>query len=112
MNLNPEKIKIIELKLLEEKKEIEAQLQNLDQNVDFGSDIDHGEEEADETEEIVNRQGIKKALENRLENINFALDKLKRGEYGKCEKCGAEIDFELLEAAPESKLCRECKARE
>lgn len=102
-------MKQLETKLLEDKSGLEKQIRNLGQGLDFGADIDHFDEEADEAEELANRLGIKIALESRLERIEAALQKMKTGKYGICEKCGEEIDLKLLEADPESKLCRDCK---
>jgi RNA polymerase-binding transcription factor DksA len=115
MPLRSEQLKILEEKLLEGKKDIEGQLPGLDV-FDFGSDTDHFEEEADETEEFSNRLGTKLTLERRLEKIEKALTKIKTParpadgkEYGRCEKCRSEISFSLLEADPESELCQQCK---
>lgn len=107
--LTSEQIKQLKDSLLREKIELEKQLRNLEKESDFGDDTDHFEEEADETEELANRLGVKNALDNRLKKIENALEKIADGKYGFCEKCGEEIDLKLLEADPESKLCRECK---
>src|SRR3989344_651860 len=109
MTLDQDQIKYLEEKLLSEKSSLENQLANIMNGTDFGNDIDHLEEEADETEEIATRFGIKVALEERLQNIKTAMEKIVKGNYGFCEKCGQEIDFKLLQVIPESKLCRECK---
>jgi DnaK suppressor protein len=45
------------------------------------------------------------ALELRLADINKALEKIKNGQYGQCEKCGESIDPKRLEAIPEAKYC-------
>jgi RNA polymerase-binding transcription factor DksA len=36
-----------------------------------------------------------------------ALERLDKGEYGRCAVCGREIDDERLEARPEVRTCRE-----
>jgi len=43
-----------------------------------------------------------------LLDINLALEKIKKGTYGKCEKCGKQISIQRLKAYPEAKYCREC----
>lgn len=103
-------LKKLKDRLLGDKKKLEGEIKQLDK-VDFGSDIDHGEEESDETEEIITNLSIKDALKNRLRNINWALHKIVTGKYGKCENCGQEISLELLKIDPESRLCKDCKAR-
>lgn len=100
-------------KLERAKKDISAEIENLsahDGVQDFGSDVDHGDEEADEAEEFGNQLGIVQALKERLNDVEHALAKFEKGTYGVCENCGMEIDKELLAAAPESRLCRACKA--
>ncbi len=107
--LNEQQLKLLEEKLIAEKSRLEAQIKNLSDHPDFGSDVDHLEEEADETEETANILGTKNVLQKQLQNVNAAIDKIGSDKFGICEKCGEEIDFQLLEADPESKLCRECK---
>ena len=47
-----------------------------------------------------------KDLKNNLENVNIALGKITEGTYGLCEKCGEQIELEVLKAEPESRLCK------
>jgi len=67
------------------------------------------EEEADEMQEYDNLLSLEHSLELRLKNINLALEKIKNNTYGKCEKCGEEIEEERLMACPEAKVCLKCK---
>ncbi len=106
--LTPEIISKLKTKLLGEKEVIETELKGLGK-ADFGDDIDHGEEEAEEDEQIEINAGMAENLSARLVDIETALHKITDGEYGKCEKCGGEIELELLEVNPESRLCRACK---
>lgn len=66
------------------------------------------EDEASEVEEYVTKLPIEYSLETRLKNISSALEKVKKGEYGKCEKCGKAIPKERLEALPEARFCLRC----
>jgi RNA polymerase-binding transcription factor DksA len=77
--------------------------------VDFGTDVDHFDEEADEAEEIGNQLAIAQDLKNRLSEIDIALGKIQAEKYGTCEKCGAQIEEMILEIDPESRFCRKCK---
>jgi len=52
---------------------------------------------------------VEYALELRLVEVNKAIDKIKNGAYGQCEKCGKEIDPKRLEAMPEAKSCVNCQ---
>lgn len=76
---------------------------------EFGSDVDSGEEEADESEAFVNQRAEVPLLKERLSAVESALRKIEGGTYGKCEKCGVEIEEEILEIDPESRLCKNCK---
>ena len=97
--------------LREFKAQIEAELDGLKEKLDFGSDVNHLEEEADETEEVANYLGIKKVLDQRLIRIEKALDKIQKGEYGKCEECKEDVEIEVLEQEPDSESCKACKIR-
>lgn len=66
------------------------------------------DEEADEMQEYDNALSLEYSLESRLKDVNMALEKIKKGEYGVCEKCGKEIDKERLLACPEAKTCLKC----
>jgi len=91
--------------------ELEAQFSTVKKGVDFGNDVETDfSEEADEAEEFSNNLGMQDALKERMQNIERALDKMTRGEYGKCENCGKDIPLEVLKVDPESRLCKNCKA--
>jgi len=107
--LNQEELKHFEAMLRAEEKKLEGAVKELSETVDFGSDVDHFEEEADEAEELSNRIGQRATFEERLERVKEALAKIEKGSYGVCAKCGEEIEREVLEASPESSLCRQCK---
>lgn len=47
-----------------------------------------------------------------LMDLNEALRRLYRGEYGVCESCGNAIAKARLEAMPTARLCRDCKEKE
>lgn len=91
------------------KEDLEKQIKELGSAVEYGSDVDHFDEEADEAEEIGNRIGVSQALKERLNNINVALEKISKEKYGACENCGNKISVEILKAEPDSRLCKECK---
>ena len=67
------------------------------------------EKAADEVEEYSTLLPIEQSLEIRLKNIDSALEKIKKGRYGKCEKCQKEIPIDRLKASPESRFCLDCK---
>src|SRR5215470_11300587 len=45
---------------------------------------------------------------DRLEQINAALQRIERGDYGICVKCGKEISPKRLDAEPTAMTCMNC----
>jgi DnaK suppressor protein len=45
---------------------------------------------------------------DRLERINAALQRIERGVYGICARCGKEIDLKRLDAEPAAMTCIDC----
>lgn len=104
-----EEVKKYQKILEEEKEKLEKEIAEHEGLVDFGGDIDGGEEEADEAEEMGNRTAINADLRKRLEEIEGAIERIHDGTYGKCLRCGGEISEKILEIVPESELCENCK---
>ena len=77
-----------------------------------GSPFGKREEEATETFEFEKRIMLESSLRATLAEIDHALEKFKAGTYGKCEKCGQDIEQERLEARPQASLCMGCKAQQ
>ncbi|MEK7664716.1 MAG: TraR/DksA family transcriptional regulator [Patescibacteria group bacterium] len=67
------------------------------------------EEEADEAQEYDNLLSLEHSMELKLQDVNLALEKIKKGNYGICERCGKKLDIKRLEACPEAKICIKCK---
>lgn len=71
---------------------------------DMGAD---DEASQDEVENYVINTSTEETLEPMLYRVEHALDKIAKGLYGVCEKCGADIPIERLKAAPEAEYCVE-----
>jgi YteA family regulatory protein len=50
--------------------------------------------------------------ELKIRAVDDALAKMKSGRYGCCDRCGAEIPEERLEAIPYTTMCRRCKGEQ
>lgn len=98
-------------KLIHERLLVVREIKDFEKPVNFGTDIDHGDEKTDEAEELSNRFGEENDLKKRLDEIDAALEKIEKGSYGVCEICGGEIETEILDIDPESRLCKECKIK-
>lgn len=109
--MNKTELEDIKKQLLDEKAAIQKDMARFKETLDFGDDIDHGEEESDESEEMGNYLSVKKSQDARLEQIEKALVKIEEGTYGICELCGSPIDAAVLKADPESLWCRACKLK-
>ena len=107
--MNKEKIEEYKVKLEKEHKMVSDEIKREEKPVDFGSDVDGYDEEADEAEEVGNQLAVANDLKKRLSEIEIALEKIRNGKYGICEKCGRQIEEEILEIDPESRFCKECK---
>ncbi len=67
------------------------------------------EEAADEVEQYSTLLPIEHNLEIRLKDIISALEKIEKGTYGKCSKCGKQISEEKLMVYPATETCANCK---
>ncbi len=111
MALNEKELQNLKEELEKTAGEIEAQLKSEKTVPEYGTDTEGEmfEEEADEAEEYGKQLGVHQVLKERLADIENALEKINRGQYGKCEKCQKEISLEVLKASPETRLCKKCK---
>jgi DnaK suppressor protein len=99
-------------KLIAIKNAVMNQITGLRKPVDMGKDVESSfEEEADEATEMVAQAGMVETLKRRAHRVDDALMKMDKGTYGICEKCGGEIEAELLKIDPESRYCRPCKLK-
>jgi len=107
--MNQDQLKEYKAKLEKERALIAAEITRDERPVDFGSDIDHGDEESDKSEEVGDQLAAAEELKSRLTDIDIALEKIRSNKYGFCEKCGKPIEHEILAIDPESRFCKECK---
>ncbi len=61
---------------------------------------------AEGIEEYEKNSAVLSQLELRLKEVKEALDKIKMGNYGKCEVDGNPIEDDRLEANPAAKTCK------
>lgn len=109
-------LKEIEAKLLTQKKELEAKLNNISSksgNAREANFADIGTDEDDNAQEVTafsDQLSLVAELSKHLEDVEKALKKIKAGTYGTCKYCKKEIDPRRLLARPDSGSCVECKA--
>jgi RNA polymerase-binding transcription factor DksA len=90
-------------------EELEARLHKIEHDLDEPPNKDF--------EERVTERGNDPVLEEigatglaEIRQIRAALDRIAKGEFGECTKCGEEISEDRLEVVPHAALCRNCAA--
>ena len=70
------------------------------------------EEAAGEVEEYSTKLHIEFSLEKQLKEVNEALNRIAKGQYGICGNCGKNISQERLAVSPEARLCLDCAGKQ
>lgn len=118
--MNKKMLQKIEEALKAKKKTLEARLGSFAQESEMGAgdwsakmplynSDGNMETEADEVEEYGTRVALQKTLDDELRDVNLALLRIKKGQYGKCEKCQKTIPQERLLVYPQAKVCAKCQ---
>jgi len=114
--------KELKKKLEDKKKRIEKELNEIAKKdphmkgdydtrfPDFGAH-QSSDENALEVAAYQNTLPIEYALELRLQKINKVLEKIEKGTYGICEKCGGSISDKRLKILPEAVSCMKCNKK-
>jgi RNA polymerase-binding transcription factor len=107
-------------KLEEQRGRVAAALENI-RSENSGSmedevDESHSDNHLAETASVTLDREIDYSLEESegrvLAAIDAALRRVEEGTYGRCERCGKEIEAERLEAIPWATLCIDDKRRD
>jgi len=77
-----------------------------------GSPYGKKEEGATEAFELEKRLALEQRLTDFLGEVEHALSKFEKGNYGICDSCSQPIGIERLEVFPQANLCLDCKARQ
>ncbi len=83
-------------------------LRNLIKTVESGDEADVAADAIDRT--LLTALGTQD--QNRLMQINNALERIKQNKYGRCVRCGKEIPEERLEVLPYALMCVTCATAE
>ena len=79
---------------------------------DFGLSLERGFADGGHaTAERGQLLSLVEGLRSNLIDVERALAKMDRGNYGRCERCGELIMVERLEAIPWARLCIGCKQK-
>jgi len=115
--MNEQQLAQLKQRLLEEKTDLENRLKRnenygmeLAMNDSVGELSGYDNHPADLGTELFERGkdlALNETDERRLQEIDAALKRMEKGEYGICRACGNEIPFERLEAVPAAEFCVE-----
>jgi len=116
LNLPRETINKIKKGLLKQKKSVEKQLAEIEKddpilNKDLAPEASESGTDSWMAEVHARLTSLKNDLSNFSKRISASLMNLKKGTYGKCEKCGKQIEIERLEALPTATLCLTCSKK-
>ncbi len=75
--------------------------------VEYG-DPDDEDSYAHEVTDIDLNVAMEKELKTRLDEVVRAKERIKAGQYGKCENCAQDIKPERLKVMPIAALCMDC----
>jgi len=116
-NLDAETIEKIKTDLLNRKKQIMDEMDQIagDKNgnnkvkfPDYGTKSD---ENAQEIDEYTTNLATEKVLDSSLRDINSALDRIEKGNYGTCKYCKQSIGKKRMLARPVASTCVSCKTK-
>src|SRR6056297_3709065 len=117
-NISKEILDKIKKDLLKRKKQIEEDLKNFGRESNGNkSEVripeygDKPDENAQEISEYTTNLATDSVLEKTLRDIDKALERIEKGEYGKCKYCGQAINEKRLLARPVASACVECKTK-
>lgn len=99
-----------------EKKKTQKRLSSLEKEDPFAdterlSDNAASDTEAKEQFGHLRIESLKKEILSRLEKIEKALFRIRKGKYGICERCRKMINTERLAANPTAHLCVDCEKK-
>ncbi|MHB0939231.1 MAG: TraR/DksA C4-type zinc finger protein [Armatimonadota bacterium] len=115
------RLRAIKKRLLAEKERLEQELHEIMERTSISSDIeqvtelstydDHPADLASETFEREKDLALEGNIQDLLDKVNTALEKIEDSTYGLCDSCGVEINPNRLEALPWASLCLDCQDR-
>lgn len=116
--MKKEFVQEMEENLMREKGRLEKELAEFakqnpknagDYDATFPNMGDKEDENAEEVDTFSTNLTLERTLESSLRDVEKALDRIKKNNYGICKYCSKEIDEKRLRARPSSSSCVECK---
>jgi DnaK suppressor protein len=104
---------VFKRKLLDEKQRLERDIA-LTRPVIGEGHVGYGTHQADDASDVTEQtmnETVREQLAWLLTEVEHALTKLERGEYGLCEQCGKPIGEGRLDVLPSARLCMEDQSK-
>jgi DnaK suppressor protein len=100
-------------RVFEERRHLhEDTSRSMEEAVDEDGNDSHLADSATETVDREIELSLGDNADRLLQEIDAALERVDAGSYGRCERCGAEIDAARLDALPWAAKCIDCKRLE
>lgn len=109
--MTPEELAEFQEILLARKAQIEKNIQSSSKELDELQSVelnDEGDYMAASVDNMIN-EAIAHQQKGELDEIVYALGKIKKGTYGICEMCEEEVGIERLRVKPHAKYCIVCR---
>ncbi|MFC3095190.1 TraR/DksA family transcriptional regulator [Alteromonas sediminis] len=103
MGIQEERLLALRAELTERVNKIDKDFHSRETSSKFSEQVTGGQ-----NDDVLHN--LKNEAQFELEQIEHALVRLRAGEYGVCEKCGADIAEARLTAVPYATHCRQCAA--
>lgn len=115
LNFPKETLKFIKKHLLRQQRQVDKNLKGVEEDDPVKSPALAETSEPGTDSYIADTHGKSVVLEKHLKDtktsIGAALSKIKNGTYGKCEKCGKQIEVGRLLAMPTAQYCVSCSKK-
>lgn len=115
LNFPKETLKFIKKHLLRQQRQVDKNLKGVEEDDPVKSPALAETSEPGTDSYIADTHGKSVVLEKHLKDtktsIGVALSKIKNGTYGKCEKCGKQIEVGRLLAMPTAQYCVSCSKK-
>lgn len=108
--LSEEKKNKLKKNLEEMRVSLKEEISKLETPADMG-DYPGPDDNTDESEQSYNQRSAAASLRGELDDVESALIKMEKKNYGKCESCGQEIEEEVLDISPDARFCKECNKK-
>ena len=102
---------LIKLRKVREERISSLKLQDPFSDPDRLNDNAASDTEAKEESSHERMEALEKVLKSNLEEINLALERIKKRTYGKCQNCGQLIDTDRLAIKPTALYCVTCERK-